>query len=158
MIVVFAAIVGIIIAAIAWLVDDKTHPAPNTVVALINIELPQLQCGLCNHASCLLYAKAIVNNKETMNKCTPGGTALVARLANIIGETNQTTDNGLPLPLLPVAIQENSCIGCTVCLEHCPVDAIVGAQGLLHTIIQEKCTACGLCVKPCPVDCIVSLQ
>lgn len=121
----------------------------------VNHLLPQTQCGLCGYEGCLPYARAIVQG-AAINQCPPGGDATIYRLANLLNE--------LPRPLNPAhgkiepakiaSIREDECIGCTKCIKACPVDAIVGAAKLMHTVIASECTGCDLCVAPCPVDCI----
>ena len=125
--------------------------------ALISIQaidalLPQTQCGKCGHPGCKPYAEGIANG-EAINKCPPGGTATIHALARLL----QVPELPLELPEVPpqiALIREAECIGCTKCIQACPVDAIVGAAKLMHTVITAECTGCELCVAPCPVDCI----
>lgn len=117
--------------------------------------LPQTQCGQCGHPGCRPYAEAIAAG-EAINLCPPGGESTIQALADLLGRE--------PLPLdaedtssseVRVAyIREDECIGCTKCIQACPVDAILGAAKLMHTVIVDECTGCDLCVEPCPVDCI----
>ncbi|MDI5890565.1 RnfABCDGE type electron transport complex subunit B [Halomonas rhizosphaerae] len=122
------------------------------LIEAIDAELPQTQCGKCGQPGCRPYAEAIVDG-EAINRCPPGGEATVARLAALTGRA--------PLPLAEPAqpplvawIREAECIGCTKCIQACPVDAILGASKRMHTVIVDECTGCELCVAPCPVDCI----
>ena len=125
--------------------------------ALISIQaidalLPQTQCGKCGHPGCKPYAEGIANG-EAINKCPPGGDATIHALAQLLN----VPELPLELPAVPpqiALIREAECIGCTKCIQACPVDAIVGAAKLMHTVISAECTGCELCVAPCPVDCI----
>ena len=125
--------------------------------ALISIQaidalLPQTQCGKCGHPGCKPYAEGIANG-EAINKCPPGGDATIQALAQLL----DVPELPLELPAVPpqiALIREAECIGCTKCIQACPVDAIVGAAKLMHTVISAECTGCELCVAPCPVDCI----
>lgn len=121
-------------------------------IAAIDALLPQTQCGKCGHPGCQPYAEGIAAG-EAINKCPPGGTATIHALANLL----QVPELPLALPATPaqiVVIREAECIGCTKCIQACPVDAIVGAAKLMHTVISDECTGCELCIAPCPVDCI----
>ncbi len=125
--------------------------------ALISIQaidalLPQTQCGKCGHPGCKPYAEGIAKG-EAINKCPPGGDATIHALAQLL----DVPELPLELPAVPpqiALIREAECIGCTKCIQACPVDAIVGAAKLMHTVISAECTGCELCVAPCPVDCI----
>jgi electron transport complex protein RnfB len=118
--------------------------------------LPQTQCTKCGYPACRPYAEAIATGAANYNQCPPGGQEGVARLASLLGKPviALNPENGLERPRPVALIDENVCIGCTLCLQACPVDAIVGAAKQMHTIIPELCTGCDLCVPPCPVDCI----
>jgi electron transport complex protein RnfB len=122
----------------------------------IEDRLPQTQCTKCGYPACRPYAEAIAAGEANYNQCPPGGQEGVVRLASLLGmpviELN--LDNGVERPRPLAIIDENLCIGCTLCLQVCPVDAIIGAAKQMHTIIPELCTGCDLCVPPCPVDCI----
>lgn len=117
--------------------------------------LPQTQCGQCGYPGCKPYAEAIANGDE-INKCPPGGDATVKKLADLMGvEPKPLNGEHEDVPVKRVAyIREAECIGCTKCIQACPVDAITGAAKQMHTIIKDECTGCDLCVEPCPVDCI----
>lgn len=123
----------------------------------IDARLPQTQCTRCGYDACRPYAEAIASGEAGINQCPPGGSETIAELAAITGQA--------PLPLNPAfgepetqpfvaLIDEARCIGCYKCIQACPVDAIVGAPKLMHTVIEAECTGCELCLPPCPVDCI----
>jgi electron transport complex protein RnfB len=132
-------------------------PAVNiALVEQIDALLPQTQCTKCGYDGCRPYAQAIANG-DTINKCPPGGAAGIAKLATLLQQPEvplDTTHGEEPTQLLVAFIREAECIGCTKCIQACPVDAILGAAKLMHTVIADICTGCDLCVAPCPVDCI----
>jgi electron transport complex protein RnfB len=132
--------------------------APVTVDALDAL-LPQTQCTRCGYAGCRPYAEAIASGAAHINRCPPGGTETVLALAELTGREPLPLDreNGLEAAPSVAFIDEARCIGCTRCLPPCPVDAIVGAPRLMHTVVAELCTGCELCLAPCPVDCIVMM-
>jgi electron transport complex protein RnfB len=118
--------------------------------------LPQTQCGQCGYAGCRPYAEAIATGAAEINQCPPGGAEGIADLARLLGREPLPLNpaNGVEKPPVVAVIREAECIGCTKCIQACPVDAIVGASKLMHTVIEEHCTGCELCLPPCPVDCI----
>ncbi len=120
--------------------------------------LPQTQCGQCSYAGCRPYAEAIAKGEAPINKCPPGGESTILALADLLDvEPMQLDKEAEAAPESPevAVIIEKDCIGCTLCIQACPVDAIVGAAKLMHTVIESECTGCELCLPPCPVDCIV---
>ncbi|MDP8568567.1 electron transport complex subunit RsxB [Methylophilus aquaticus] len=123
------------------------------LIAKIDAILPQTQCGQCGYPGCKPYATAIAHGEADINQCPPGGDAGVRALADLLGVEYKPL-NGEPKPKSVAFIDENTCIGCTLCIQACPVDAILGAAKHMHTIISSECTGCELCVAPCPVDCI----
>jgi electron transport complex protein RnfB len=130
-----------------------------TFADLIEDLLPQTQCTKCGYPDCRAYAEAIAENEASYNQCPPGGAEGVARLAKLLGKPviPLNPDNGVERPRPVAFIDENLCIGCTLCMQACPVDAIVGAPKQMHTMVAELCTGCDLCVPPCPVDCIAMI-
>jgi electron transport complex protein RnfB len=118
--------------------------------------LPQTQCGQCGFAGCRSYAQAIAAGQADINRCPPGGENVIATLADLLGRdpTPLDPERGVAKPQMVAVIDEPWCIGCTLCIQACPVDAIVGANKLVHTVLAAECTGCELCVAPCPVDCI----
>jgi electron transport complex protein RnfB len=132
----------------------------DTLVEKIDARLPQTQCRQCGYAGCLPYARAIAVGRADINRCAPGGEELIGELARLTGRPVVPLDPscGAPAPPAVARIDEQRCIGCTLCLQACPVDAIVGAPKLMHTVIAEECTGCKLCLPPCPVDCIVLVE
>ena len=122
----------------------------------IDALLPQTQCTKCGYSGCLPYARAIAAGEADINQCPPGGAAGIARLAALLGREARPLNpaNGAEQRRAVALIDEARCIGCTLCIQACPVDAIVGAAKLMHTVIAGLCTGCELCIPPCPVDCI----
>jgi electron transport complex protein RnfB len=138
---------------------SSLSPAMATLAARLDAALPQTQCTRCGYADCRAYAEAIAAGAAAPNRCPPGGAEGVARLAALSGQPVQPLDAecGAEGPRLLAVIDEAWCIGCTLCLPACPVDAIVGANKRLHTVIDALCTGCALCLPVCPVDCIALL-
>lgn len=130
---------------------------PPTLADQIEDLLPQTQCTKCGFDGCRPYAEAIAAGAAAINQCPPGGAEGVARLAGLLDRKVIPLNpvHGLERPRAVAYIDESLCIGCTLCIQACPVDAIVGAAKLMHTVVPELCTGCDLCVAPCPVDCIV---
>lgn len=129
----------------------------NDVVSSVNDLLPQTQCAQCGYPGCRPYAAAIVDHDEAINLCPPGGEETVRHLAQLLGREVVPLAERPKTDRVVAIIDEALCIGCTHCRSACPVDAIVGAHQMMHTIIATECTGCELCIAPCPVDCI-SLQ
>ena len=147
--------IGLLVGTILAQAERRFKPNQNSLVEQINRLLPQTQCAQCGYPGCRPYAEAL-SQGEAINKCPPGGTRTLQALADLL--------NVAPLPLATAAppegvktrvvIREEQCIGCTQCIQACPVDAIIGAAKLMHTVIADQCTGCDLCIDPCPVDCI----
>ncbi|NRF89016.1 electron transport complex subunit RsxB, partial [Burkholderia gladioli] len=121
--------------------------------------LPQTQCTKCGFDGCRPYAEAIADGSANYNQCPPGGHEGIERLANLLGKPviPLAVEHGEERPRPLAVIDEQLCIGCTLCIQACPVDAIVGAPKQMHTVVAELCTGCDLCVAPCPVDCIAMI-
>ncbi|PCJ91778.1 MAG: electron transport complex subunit RsxB [Porticoccaceae bacterium] len=146
--IIFGAILGF--AAIKFKVEG------DPIVEQIDRLLPQTQCGQCGYPGCKPYAQAIADG-DPINKCPPGGQTTINAIADLLDVEAPTLDaeHGEESDTKTIAyIREDECIGCTKCIQACPVDAILGAAKLMHTVIVSECTGCDLCVEPCPVDCI----
>ena len=132
----------------------KVEESP--LVQKIDAILPQTQCGQCGFPGCKPYATAIAKGEADINQCPPGGEEGIQRLAELLGVEPKplNAEHGVTKPKSLAVIDENICIGCTLCIQACPVDAILGAAKHMHTVIASECTGCELCIAPCPVDCI----
>lgn len=133
----------------------KLHVEGDPLIEKIDQLLPQTQCGQCGHPGCRPYAEAIAAG-EAINKCPPGGETTIQALADLLGREPEPLDaeEGAATERRVAFIREEECIGCTKCIQACPVDAILGAAKQMHTVLIDECTGCDLCVEPCPVDCI----
>jgi electron transport complex protein RnfB len=138
------------ISAIKFKVDG------DPIIEKIDSILPQTQCGQCGYPGCKPYATAIANGEADINQCPPGGDDGIHKLAELLGVDYKplNEEHGVPKPKSVAIIDEKTCIGCTLCIQACPVDAILGSAKHMHTIIEKECTGCELCLPPCPVDCI----
>ena len=145
---ILAAIFGALLGYSSLRFKVKEDP----IVEELDAILPQTQCGQCGYPGCKPYAQAIANG-EAINKCPPGGEAVMRKLAERMGIEPQELE-GEDKPKLVAFINEDLCIGCTKCIQACPVDAIFGSTRQMHTVISDECTGCELCVAPCPTDCI----
>jgi electron transport complex protein RnfB len=149
---ILAALIGLLLgyAAIRFRVES------DPVVERIDALLPQTQCGQCTYAGCRPYAEAIAAGEADINQCPPGGESTIQALADLLGQDPKplNPEHGEHQEKTVVVIDEEVCIGCTLCIQACPVDAILGAPKLMHTVITGECTGCNLCIPPCPVECI----
>lgn len=129
------------------------------LVQRIDALLPQTQCTRCGYPACLAYAEAIAAGEADINQCPPGGAQGIRELAVLLGREAKPLNpaNGIEKPAEIAVIDEEACIGCTKCIQVCPVDAIVGANKLMHTILSSECSGCELCIPACPVDCIAMI-
>ena len=136
---------------------DAQAVDPRVLAARIDQLLPQPQCGKCGYPGCQPYAEAIARGEADIDRCPPGGAAGIAALAKLLRRDilPLAVSHGVEAPRTVALIDERSCIGCTLCIQACPVDAIVGAAKQMHTVVTELCTGCELCLPPCPVDCIL---
>jgi len=159
MLTAFAVLIGlgVVIGLILGYASVRFRVEGDPLVDRIDALLPQTQCGQCGHPGCRPYAEAMAADEDDINRCAPGGETTIIALADLLGKE--------PKPLDPEAgeektgptvaiIDENICIGCTLCIQACPVDAILGAAKMMHTVIADECTGCELCIPPCPVECI----
>ena len=147
---------GILFGALLGFAAEKFKVEGDPIVEQIDELLPQTQCGQCGFPGCKPYAESIASG-DAINKCPPGGQATINAIANLLDVPAPELDaeHGEEADVRTVAyIREDECIGCTKCIQACPVDAILGAAKLMHTVIADECTGCDLCVEPCPVDCI----
>ncbi len=147
---------GFAIALLLITLDARLPEKTAPLVDAANATLPQLQCAQCGYPGCRPYAEAIVSGNAPINRCPPGGDETLSALATLLNKPAVELDASLaPVSKERAAlIDESRCIGCALCLPACPVDAIVGAPQMLHTVITDECTGCELCLAPCPVDCI----
>lgn len=130
-----------------------TRVTPEDIDAI----LPQTQCGLCGHGGCMPYAEAIIYEKAALNLCPPGGVPVLNKLGELMStdvSTHVADMQTKAKPALVAVIREDECIGCTKCIQVCPVDSILGAAKKMHTVIADECSGCELCIPACPVDCI----
>ena len=154
--VVILCLLGLIFGSILGFAAIRYKVEADPIVDQLDAILPQTQCGQCGYPGCRPYAQAIADG-DVINKCPPGGEATVVAIADLMGvepiplnEAHQDKENVKKV----ARIREAECIGCTKCIQACPVDAIIGASKMMHTVIGDECTGCDLCVEPCPVDCI----
>jgi electron transport complex protein RnfB len=150
------ALIAALFGLLLGFASVKFHVEGDPVVDKIDALLPQTQCGQCTYPGCRPYAEAIAAGEANINQCPPGGETTMLALAELLGvEPVPLDDEHADNPEKTVVyIDENTCIGCTLCIQACPVDAILGAAKQMHTIIEDECTGCDLCIPPCPVDCI----
>ena len=128
-------------------------PTDTELIQKIDAILPQTQCQACGYKDCLAYATAVTKHGAETNLCQPGGTSVHQNISQLASKTSPAPQH--KQPLFALKIESARCIGCTKCLNACPVDAIFGTQGQLHDIITDRCTGCNLCIEPCPTDCII---
>ena len=157
---IIALVTIVVLAALAGVATIATAGEPKelSLVDRIDALLPQTQCRRCTFEGCRPYAEAIAHGAADVNQCPPGGERTAKALATLMGVAPKPVGKQFGVvPNYPAVafIEENACIGCTKCIQACPVDAIVGASRHMHTVIAADCTGCELCIPPCPVDCIV---
>lgn len=146
---------SLIFGSVLGFASEKFKTEGDPIADQICDLLPQTQCGQCGYPGCRPYAEAIADG-ERINRCPPGGETTIHALANLLDVEPLPLDEdvGEEKPKMYALIREDECIGCTKCIQACPVDAIIGAAKKMHTVIIDECTGCDLCVDPCPVDCI----
>jgi electron transport complex protein RnfB len=147
---------AILLGLLLGLIAIRFRVGNDPVVDQIDGLLPQTQCGQCGFPGCHPYAEAIASGDAEINRCPPGGETTLRSLADLLDRDPKPLDaeRGIHKAKSVAVIDENHCIGCTLCIQACPVDAILGAAKQMHTVIAPECTGCELCVTPCPVDCI----
>jgi len=150
--IILAATIG----ALLGFASKRFPQQSDSLVAQIDRLLPQTQCAQCGYPGCQPYAQAIASGSAAINQCPPGGEETIERLADLLGKPviPLNTEFGESKPVQLAVIREAECIGCTLCIQACPVDAIIGASRYMHTVVADYCTGCELCLPPCPVDCI----
>lgn len=156
-ILIVIALIALVFGAILGYSSVKLKVEAAPIVDQIDALLPQSQCGQCGYPGCRPYAEAIANGDQ-ITKCVPGGQPLVVKIADLMG-VDVPAMEGEEAPETKVAfIHEDMCIGCTKCIQACPVDAIIGTNKAMHTVIADLCTGCELCVAPCPTNCIEMIK
>jgi len=150
------SLLALVFGVILGLSSRYFHVESDPIVTRIDALLPQTQCGQCTFPGCRPYAEAMANGEADINQCPPGGQATIDALAELLGVDPKplNEENGIEEQPTVAIIDEQVCIGCTLCIQACPVDAILGAAKQMHTVIAEECTGCKLCIPPCPVECI----
>ena len=156
------AIVAFALAIPPWCIARRLRAQAGTTaseaatIETIQKILPQTQCGQCGFAGCQPYAEVLARGEVDIDRCPPGGAEGARALARLLGRGPKPVNaqNGVEGPVRVALIREAECIGCTKCIQACPVDAIIGGAKLMHTVLPDLCTGCELCIPPCPVDCI----
>lgn len=156
-ILISVTVLALIFGAILGFASIKLKVEADPIVEKIDAILPQSQCGQCGYPGCKPYAEAIANG-DIITKCVPGGRPTVVKIAEIMGVDVPAMDDVAEPEEMVAFIDENMCIGCTKCIQACPVDAIIGTNKAMHTVIPDLCTGCELCVAPCPTDCISMIK
>ena len=156
-ILISVTVLALIFGAILGVASIKLKVEADPIVEKLMSILPQSQCGQCGYPGCKPYAEAIANG-DVITKCVPGGRPTVVKIAEIMGVDVPAMDDVAEPEEMVAFIDENMCIGCTKCIQACPVDAIIGTNKAMHTIIADLCTGCELCVAPCPTNCISMIK
>lgn len=149
------ALIAVAAGALLGFVAQRYRVEGDPVADRVDALLPQTQCGQCEFAGCRPYAEAIAAGEAEINRCVPGGDAVIVEIAALLDrEAAPLVEEEVAPPPMVAVIREEHCIGCTKCIQVCPVDAILGRAKRMHTVIADECTGCELCLPPCPVDCI----
>lgn len=150
------ALGGLVLGGLLGYASTRFKVEGDPLVDQIDSILPQTQCGQCGFPGCRPYAEAIAKDEADINQCPPGGDENIHKLAELLGKEYKplSEEHGVEKPKQVAIIDEKICIGCTLCIQACPVDAIIGAAKQMHTIAEDLCTGCELCIPPCPVECI----
>ena len=150
------ALGGVVLGALLGYAATRFKVEGDPLVDKIDSILPQTQCGQCGYPGCRPYAEAIASGAADINQCPPGGDENIHKLADLLGKEYKplSEEHGVEKPKQVALNDEKTCIGCTLCIQACPVDAIIGAAKQMHTIAEDLCTGCELCIPPCPVECI----
>ena len=154
------ALLGLVLGTGLAMVRRAFERADNPLADAVEALLPRTQCAQCGYPGCRPYAEAVASGLAAIDRCPPGGEETIAALGRLLGEPAIPLAGDVPptVPAQVAMIDESECIGCALCLDACPVDAIVGAPRWLHTVIADHCTGCELCLEPCPVDCIALVE
>ena len=153
--VVTLAVLAALFGALLGYASVRFRVEGDPIADKIDALLPQSQCGQCGYPGCRPYAEAVAVGEADINLCAPGGEETMLALADLLGREPKPVEIDEGEKIKKVAfIREEECIGCTLCIQACPVDAIIGAAKQMHTVIADQCTGCELCVPPCPVECI----
>ena len=147
---ILAALFGLLLGY----ANIRFHVDGDPIADQVDAVLPQTQCGQCGFPGCRPYAEAVASGEADINKCAPGGEATILVLADLLGRDPVPLDAEEEKPPAIAYVDEKECIGCTLCIQACPVDAILGAAKNMHQVIASECTGCELCLAPCPVECI----
>ncbi|MDG6881540.1 Nitrogen fixation protein rnfB [Phocoenobacter uteri] len=156
-VIIILTMIALIVGAMLGYASIKLKVEADPIVEKIDTILPQSQCGQCGYPGCKPYAEAVANGDD-ITKCVPGGQPLIIKIADLMGVEPPEMDGEAAPEEMVAFIDENMCIGCTKCIQACPVDAIIGTNKAMHTIIPDLCTGCELCVAPCPTDCIKMIK
>ena len=163
LLIIIFLIIALVLATAMLTRTGRTYPSTENIeqkILKLDLLLPQTQCGDCGYDGCRPYAEAIVKNMEDINRCLPGGMHTVQLLSEQTGRRIKPLykDSAKSEQVKLAVIDEATCIGCVKCIRACPVDAILGAPKLMHSVINKYCTGCELCIPPCPVDCISMVE